>query len=403
MFIANNAANIISSSSRGEVRRAELNGIKAFTTPSSRSDAADTLLYMVNYENEKGFVIIGAPQGSPDLVGVVEDGSYTDNLLSDNPAFGAYIDEVAKEIQYGFRPVNGDSATPMDPIKPGLTDATILEIEEWDIKTQVGPYVELRWGQKGIEGSLCPNRTAGCVMTATAQLLSWYERPLWLKLSYPGKPFDYLGLDWEDMKMHYVDPNYSCVSYRDSLYNDEIHNLCEASEEGHSQIAMLCRQLGDGAGATYQTVGGTGSNLDSMLGYLVYTYPQSFRNYAKSNGTSELYSVLQDKPCLMSGFADGDGNPGHAWLVDGFVDGKAYKCKYNVAEGREPILIERNLIGDISVVHVNWGWDGRCNGYFLPTHFHTNEGLRYDPDCKVYKDYNFYKDLNVYSLNEVRR
>lgn len=194
MMIANNAANILDPSSRTSARHADPSGINMFTTSSSRGGETDTLLYMVNYADEKGFVIIGAPNGSPDFIGIVEEGSYSENLLDENPAFGAYIEATANEIKNKFRPINGDSVKPVDPIFPGgIPAATLLEIEEWDIYNQYGPYIELRWGQSGIEGSLCPNGIAGCVITATAQLLSWYEMPTWLHLTFPGRPFEYIG------------------------------------------------------------------------------------------------------------------------------------------------------------------------------------------------------------------
>lgn len=403
IYVAENAASILDHSSRGANRQVNFEGINVVSVSHGRASEDDTLLYTVNYADDKGFVIIGAPKGSPDIVGIVEEGSYTADLLSDNPAFAAYLEEVANEIQYSFGPINGDSVTQMNPINPGIPSATIIEIEEWDVHTQYGPYIELRWGQEGVEGSLCPNGTAGCVITAAAQLLAWYELPKGLKVTCPESPLSYVELDWEDMKMHYVDHNHSNVSYRNPLIDDEIHNHCEASENAHSNLALLCRQLGYGVGASYRK-NGTGSNPRAMLSYIVSTYPYSFKNHFTTEGTKSLISVLKERPCMMSGFAYREGNRvGHVWIVDGYVDGEVYKCKYSIASNREPILLEKRAVGSCNLVHVNWGWDGLCNGYFLPTCYDTDNGLPYDPDCEYSRNLDFYEKLEVHTLLEQRQ
>lgn len=63
--------------------------------------------------------------------------------------------------------------------------------------------------------------------------------------------------------------------------------------------------------------------------------------------------VKNRKPVIMGGRVDSSvGDYGHAWVVDG-VDG--------------------------DYLHINWGWNGDCDGYFKKGNFNTKD-FQMDPD-----------------------
>lgn len=83
---------------------------------------------------------------------------------------------------------------------------------------------------------------------------------------------------------------------------------------------------------------------------------------------------------------------GHAWIVDGY-----YKLRVITSEwsrianlwGAEWELMNEYESYTPEYCHINWGFDGVCNGYFITGIFATNEAVEYDNtfnlmelDCK---------------------
>lgn len=70
---------------------------------------------------------------------------------------------------------------------------------------------------------------------------------------------------------------------------------------------------------------------------------------------------------MYGGFYDIDNNyHGHAWVLDEYKDYMYYYCKSELAEAGSytPIITQQTLVSEEHVFHVNWGWNGDCNGYF---------------------------------------
>jgi hypothetical protein len=72
---------------------------------------------------------------------------------------------------------------------------------------------------------------------------------------------------------------------------------------------------------------------------------------------------------------------GHAWVVDGYLkhriivsewsrDANLFGAEWELISEGEPYYIE--------YYHMNWGWDGNCNGYFKTEVFETNKATEYD-------------------------
>ncbi|MBO4977443.1 MAG: Spi family protease inhibitor [Muribaculaceae bacterium] len=80
---------------QGESRFGEqvfVDGVVALTTPGSRSGSADTLIYAVNYADNKGFALIAAPVAAEPIIGFTEQGSFDEETAAGNPAFSFYLD-----------------------------------------------------------------------------------------------------------------------------------------------------------------------------------------------------------------------------------------------------------------------------------------------------------------------
>lgn len=122
---------------------------------------------------------------------------------------------------------------------------------------------------------------------------------------------------------------------------------CSLSEENVRPVATLLQAVGAAVKMDYD-LGGSGSyDTDARDGIVSYFNYDSDMFIAKPNVYSDKQwhellqlELLEGRPVYYSGQGV---NSGHAFVIDGFQkreDGTTY-------------------------YHVNWGWDGLCNGYYL--------------------------------------
>ena len=137
-------------------------------TRSSSSNSSDTLIYIVNYNDNAGFAIISANRGTTALLGVSDCGNY-DDAISENKGLALFMD-MAKAF-VGNNPIS--SPTP-----------PMIEVETTLIANK-NPLITVAWGQKFPEGLYCPNTICGCANTAAIQIFSYYESPIFLNLTFP--------------------------------------------------------------------------------------------------------------------------------------------------------------------------------------------------------------------------
>ena len=87
----------------------------------------------------------------------------------------------------------------------------------------------------------------------------------------------------------------------------------------------------------------------------------------------------------------------HAWVCDGYNYDYSRHYYYIRDENLEWYLEEVRDI-ETYLFHMNWGWYGDCNGYFLPKVFNTQGAQQYDGTN--YASYNF-SNTSVITVEEV--
>ncbi len=199
----------------------------------------------------------------------------------------------------------------------------------------VYPMLTTQWNQSPYYNALCPSGTpAGCVATATAQIMKYWNHPVVGNGShtyYTGSygmlsaDFGSTTYDWDNM------PN----RLTSSSTNDQ-----------HMAVATLCYHIGvaiemnyapEGSGA--QVIGYAPSSESALVDY--FNYESTLSGIRKSSySDAQWISVLKEeldegRPILYAGY---DSEGGHAFVFDG----------YDVNDH----------------FHVNWGWGGSYNGYF---------------------------------------
>lgn len=209
---------------------------------------------------------------------------------------------------------------------------------DYNITEKVNSFVTTRWSQNNPYNLYCPvdskekTSLTGCVATAMAQIMKYYEYPT--KGTGTGsyslnssKTYTTAAIsgtyDWSNMKTTYT-----------SGYS--------ASEA--KAVATLMRDCGYSVKMQYSSDGSAASDtyIPSALVYN-FSYDSLAVNYLARDFTAddEWYStiyteLIAKRPVIFSGQSEDKG--GHCFVLDGVdTDGK---------------------------VHVNWGWGGQQDGFY---------------------------------------
>lgn len=371
--------------------------IHALTNKSSRSSAtADTLLYVAQYGENQGYAIISGSKELSPVLAYVEEGNFFDLETANNGGFQMYMEAASDYVENSMR-----RASIIDkPIKPAFDDWTIR------YNDTIAPRLTVAWSQEYPEGYFCPNRLSGCVQTALAQILSYYEAPKELPLTYPNHPIDKIQLNWSEMKIHKRSSIFDWVIYPWAINNHMAS--CNASDDAHMAIAYLCRELGHRNHANYyyyseddRSTGASLANAKTTASAIrnqnKYEYNlTAVCHYSKARF---LLDHIAKGIVMISGYATPT-TDGHAWVADGGLRVGTVRTHVDYGmglDGSDVVTVTENLE---MLVHFNWGWGGYGNGYFNPEVFNPTQAESYDyqpsstdMDFKYNIDYiAFYKD-----------
>lgn len=319
---------------------------------SGKSATATSLAYTVETEgtptvyvftrNGGGYWVVAANDAVPNgLLG------YTDNGVFEAEDMPANISWVLEQYgdQIAFAAAQESSAE--------------NEVLAGKSRSAVSPLLETRWGQTGVYSKYCPevdgrHCPTGCVATAMAQIMYSHRYPEvgagtvryrpsgfseYLEYDFSANP-----IDWETM-----------VSAGGSA---------STSASGDA-VARLMQACGMSVKMSYKLTG-SGSSLITAARALVknFGYDKDMamleRDYFTESEWDELlYNELSaGRAVLYSGRSNVEG--GHAFVIDGYSEDGYY--------------------------HVNWGWDGVYDGYFVLTSLdprNNNAGFNYDEQMIV--------------------
>lgn len=317
---------------------------------SAPVDAAS--VYAFNMEGG-GFIIASADSRTLPVLGYSTTGTIDWNQLPDNMRswLKSYDDAVASlgnttDFVDGNAPgdvlqTRSDSRKKLEPVEPLIKTRWNQDAPYWNLAPLYqGADPDLKWEQ-------C---YAGCVATAMAQIMNYYQ---WPKAVPEGLP-DYeivsqydsitkvwhidalppVVFDWDNMIDDYVLYNSQTGSY-DSL----------GTEEQHNAVATLMRYCGQSLKMIYGPAekGGSLAYPDSLPGAFKTIFDYKATTLLSRTDFSDIcewdsliYSELAARrPVLYSGST---GSSGHAFVCDGY-DGNGF-------------------------FHINWGWGGAADGYF---------------------------------------
>lgn len=370
-----------------------LDGVKAIkqhiTRANSTTSTNDTLIYIFNFMNNQGFAVVSASRQTSGLLAVIESGSYDPSTPTGNPGFDTFMNMAEAYVAHKDQTPVAESAT----TRSGSIPRMYKPVYDTIIYRKVDPMINVKWGQSGRCGQFCPNNKAGCAIITAAQVMSHFKNPTILSLTYPDHDVNSTSLDWTAMCSH--------------IYTDCYNNRDEADV----QIGRLCRQLGHLAGSNYVNNGPTSTgilairNVIQSLGYQASTiqnYNYMINQYAfDPDAGYPLASILSSGSLIYMKGEKSDGI-GHTWVIDGCY---YVKCNHYLMVSYDGGHSWSNdqLLGTYRTCHnhINWGWDGKQNGYFESYVFNAYNELELDnEDDFLYpgENLNYYNDIQYFSV-----
>lgn len=304
------------------VRRAKVLN-KQQSTTSSRG------YYVFPHDGNCGYTIVSGDDRMPEIVGYSTTDTYSEENMPDGmkhlmQAYEAMATALA----------NGDAKA-----ERCLAEKEALAADSTYRQPRVAPLLaDVAWGQSEPYNNLCPmydgqRRTVtGCVATAMAQLMMYYQYPQTLKSDIPAYQTKSYQLDmpsvsagerydWDNML-----PQYSGSAYTAAQAN---------------AVAKLMYHCGLSAKADYGPSTGAWCRPNVLVKYWGYDpdviRPLYRERFSLREWTAILDAELQaSRPVYYTGCSTTSAS--HAFLCDG-TDGDG-------------------------LYHINWGWSGWSNGYF---------------------------------------
>lgn len=296
--------------------------------------AANPSYYAFNVEGG-GFVLVSASDRTQSILGYTDDGTF--NLDNAPEAFKAWIARLSEVIQAA------DAGT----ISSTSRNAGPRKVAHTVTKNVIPTLVASRWNQGDPYNQQVPMYTdkdgkqqraaTGCVATAMSQIMYFWK---WPKTATPEIPGYTTG--WNNTTTTYG-PLPSTTFDWDNMTDTYDSNSSQKSKDA---VANLMHYVGKSIHMGYGPSSGAVSGncpraLKNYYGYDKNCYLASSDDYTYQEWEDLIYSELAaGRPLLMAGDTS-DRTGGHEWVCDGY-DGNG--C-----------------------FHMNWGWGGMCDGYFLLT------------------------------------
>ncbi|MCM1028537.1 MAG: C10 family peptidase [Alloprevotella sp.] len=269
-----------------------------------------------------GFLIASADDRLRPVLGIADVGTFAQALEQENTRW--WLSQYEEEINAYL-----DSPRAQDDALSSRAGSVFDNYAKW---TEIKPLVKSEWAQHEPYNNLCPlingkRALTGCVQTATAQIirtLRYYKGQGSNTLNgYDGQAtFNYAAWEpnWDLMLDKYTGSSAS------NAQNEEVAKLNLACGVAASGIAY-----GLDATSAYSPVPG----IVTYMGYDSRSRRIDRSGYRTEVWEEFIYENLKlGRPLMYSGKSNG----GHAFVCDGYKDNGLF--------------------------HINWGWDGSCDGNF---------------------------------------
>ncbi len=308
-FLMERSGNVLHSQSRTPVQT-----VPELEIAHVEMAQGDALYYVFDKGQDDGFIVVSAEDRTPAVLCYVDEGKFElDNMA---PAAQEMMTQYA---DYICRVRNGISSV----------------FAESPQRKPIYPLLKTHWEQEWPFNVKCPdNSLTGCVATSFAQVMVYYKWP------DRGE-----GTHTYTYETEYGEQTLS-VEYGNDVYQyDLMIDDWPASPISYDAISTLVYHVGVASDMKYGQEESSATleiALDGMKHHFKYNSDarMEYAEYYDSiTWENMLYNELaQGRPVVYRGVDESAG--GHAFVLDGYEDG---------------------------YFHVNWGWHGNYDGFFLLT------------------------------------
>ena len=295
--------------------------------------------YMV-FNSGESFVLVGGDSRLPEIIGYSDSGQFVYDSLPENMRW--WLSEYDRQAKLLYEDSTKFALTPRK-----ATSAAVKTI---------GPLMSSKWNQGAPYNNLCPiydsdkRAATGCVATAAAQIMYFWK--------YPTKGTGSHSYSWTNSwteQTTTLSANFGATTY-------DWANMVDRPKASSAQIvqnavATLMYHCGVACEMNYA------SNKNSSSGAVPKKMTQALKdNFGydsdlktdvyRSNYSDEEFELIlineidAGRPVLYSGWTE-DGSSGHSFVCDGY-----------------------NSQG---LFHINWGWGGSSDGWFLSSVLNPSE------------------------------
>lgn len=347
---------------------------KLHIKPGSLSRAgeieADTVVVCeieVDNNNSTGFAIVVADKRFPGVIAYAENGSLKDTLENKGLAIclsrlsyyiNSRLDKFSTVKKAYLKSAQEKSETgSYDPVTPRRTNGK--EDGSFSYHTEKGAFTQTLWDQdypynEGIYCAIHPDRSApaGCVAISVAQIMAYHRFPA--------------TFNW----------NLLLKSPSISIFDQVAIN----------EVSRLIRDIGSKVHMVYDCSAGSSSDI--------YKANTALKGYGFSTDGVKSYdintvmgSINNSRPVMMRGFTST--GEGHDWIIDGYRIGTISAVWGSRRDPDQQVT----YYGTAHYFHMNFGWGGLCNLWFVVK---EEMGSDYPGRLPVYKQ-DFFADGNHFT------
>ncbi|MDP3442357.1 MAG: C10 family peptidase [Ignavibacteria bacterium] len=285
-----------------------------------------TLFYVLN-AGTGGFVIVAGDDNVSPILGYSDESIFDPDKIPYNVA--KWLEGYKTEIRYVIDKniqANQEITDEWQQLKSATIGVTATG--------SISPLIKTKWDQSPYYNALCPKGSlTGCVATAMAQIMKYWEYPA------TGSGFH----SYKHSKYGTLSANFGSTTYQWS----SMPNVVSSS---NNAVATLMYQVGVSVDMQYSPES-SGAYVISEASPITYCSEYALKTYFGYENTlkgllrdnysqAEWISLLKKeldagRPILYDG--DGDGG-GHCFVADGYDSNNYF--------------------------HFNWGWGGDSDGYY---------------------------------------
>ena len=269
-----------------------------------------------NSQTQGGYIIVAGDDRAPAVLGYSDRGTFDTQAIPE--AMQELLDSYAEQIEALSR---GDKAAMLTSSGPAIA-----------------PLLTSCWNQKSPHNQLLPfvagsRAVVGCAGTAMAQIMYYWKWPARPTMTIP---------EYTTSTYSIFMPALEPVDFNWDAMQDNYQSSDTLSEAGlaAATLSLYCAQsleMDFDDGSSGATTSRAAQKLSTYFGYKASARVLSRVNYTNQEWYDNIYSELAaNRPVIYTGRKK---SSGHAFICDGY-DGNG-------------------------MFHINWGWNGQSNGYFL--------------------------------------